>query len=302
MFQKTTCPSLQFSMALQPIQKDMAHSMLIHESGWCSKTHLEVQMFSQSNSSSTHLLTTLKGLIISVASSQSASSSQAASFSQAASSSQSSLTIQSASHHKMFCPEHSQASAQGAPCMFTPLFLYGIFPHTLIFFPKPQTTQTGDCNKFSLLNSPYAPYPIPAWSAALQAVDQSPFHLVEISKSMQSYGHYTFPDPGLFIYPATAAKHIESWLQVCDAWFMHVAKEPFFALSNQSWHTFLSIDNTMPEKRETKAAHCHQEVLDIILSTSNMYPGVEKQSGSMGPIVWQGREYPSGVLLSEDIV
>ena len=116
---------------------------------------------------------------------------------------------------------------------------------------------------------------------------------------MQSYGHYTFPDPGLFIHPATVVKYIELWLWVHDAWFMHVAKEPFIALSNQSWHTSLSIDNTMLEKGETKAAcHC-QEVLDIILLKSDMYPGVEKQSGSMGPIVWQGREYPSGVYSLE---
>ena len=33
-----------------------------------------------------------------------------------------------------------------------------------------------------------------------------------------------------------------------------------------------------------------------------MYPGVEKQSGLTGPIVWQGREYPSGVLPPENVV
>ena len=94
---------------------------------------------------------------------------------------------------------------------------------------------------------------------------------------MQSYGRYIFLDPGLFIYPATAVKYIESWLQVRDVWFMHVAKEPFLALLNQSWQTFLSIGNTVPEKGDTKAAcHC-QEALDIILPKSNMYPGVEKQ-------------------------
>ena len=119
---------------------------------------------------------------------------------------------------------------------------------------------------------------------------------------MQNYGHYVFPDPGLFIHPATAGKYIKSWLRVRDAWFMRVAKEPSLALSNQSWHTFLSIDNTVPEKGETKAAHRRQEVLDIILPNSVMYPGVEKQSSLMGPIVWQGREYPSGVLLPEKVV
>ena len=107
---------------------------------------------------------------------------------------------------------------------------------------------------------------------------------------MQSYGHYIFPDPGLFIHPATAVKHIESWLRVCDAWFMHVANESSLALSNQSWRTFLSIDNTILEKGETKAARRQQEVLNIILPKSDIYPGVEKQSGLTGPIVWQGRE------------
>ena len=127
-FQKTTHPSLQFSMALQLIQKDMAHSMLIHKSGWCLKSHLGVQRVSQSNSSLTYLLTTFKGstyLIISVSSSKSASSSQATS------SCQSSSTIQSVDHHKMFHPEHSQASVRGAPCMFASLFLSSIFSHTL---------------------------------------------------------------------------------------------------------------------------------------------------------------------------
>ena len=71
-----------------------------------------------------------------------------------------------------------------------------------------------------------------------------------------------------------------------------MAKEPSLALSNQSWHTFLLIDNTVLEKGETKAVHCCQEVLDIILPSPDMYPRVEKRSSLMGPIVWQGREYP----------
>jgi len=119
---------------------------------------------------------------------------------------------------------------------------------------------------------------------------------------MQNYGHYIFPDPGLFIHPATAGKYIESWLRVRDAWFMRVAKEPSLALSNQHWRTFLSIDNAVSEKGETKAARRRQEVLDIILPKSDMYPGVEKRSGLTGPIVWQGREYPSGVLPPENVV
>ena len=168
--------------------------------------------------------------------------------------------------------------------------------------PKSRTKQNGDCDKFSPLDSPYAPYPIPAWSAALQAVDRSPSRLIDASKTTQNSGHYIFPDPGLFIHTATAGKYIASWLRVRDAWFMRVAKEPSLALSNQSWRTFLSIGNTVPEKGETRAARRLQEALDIILPNSDLYPGVEKQSSLMGPIVWQGREYPSGVLPPENVL
>ena len=147
------------------------------------------------------------------------------------------------------------------------------------------------------MDSPYAPYLIPAWSAALQAVDQSPSHLVE------AYGgQYIFPDPGLFIHPATAGKYIESWLRVCEVWFMCMAEEPSLALSNQHWRTFLSIDPAVAGKEGTKAARRRQEVLDILLPNPNTYPGVEKQSSSMGPVVWQGKEYLSGVLPPENVL
>jgi hypothetical protein len=181
--------------------------------------------------------------------------------------------------------------------------LYGILSYTLLLDLRPQTTQTGGRNKFSTLDSPYAPYPIPAWSAALQAVDQSPSNFVEASKTMQSYGHYAFPDPGLFIHPTSAAKYIESWLRVRDAWLMRVAKEPSLALSNQSWRTFLAMGNTaVSGKGDTKAARLRQETLNIILPNTEMYPGVERRGGLIGPIVWQGREYPPGVLPPDNIV
>jgi hypothetical protein len=83
-----------------------------------------------------------------------------------------------------------------------------------------------------------------------------------------------------------------------------MAKEPSLALSNQSWHTFLSIDNTSLGnlKEETKAACCCKEVLDILLPNPDMYLRLEKQSSLTGPIVWQGREYPSGVLSPENVI
>ena len=247
---------------------------------------------------SIHFLTTFKGSSSSIIS---ASSSQSASTSQSTLSSQSTPTIQSAHRGKTLRPERSRASAP-APCTFTPSFLYGALPDTFFLDQKPQINQTGGRNKFLPLESPYAPYSIPAWSAALQAVDQSPSNLVEASKTIQSSGHYVFPDPGLFIHPATAAKYVGSWLRVRDAWLMRVAKEPSLALSNQSWRTFLSIDNNVTEKKGTKSARLRQEALDVILPDTHMYPGVERRSGLMGPIVWQGSEYLSGVLPPENVV
>src|SRR5271168_2196284 len=105
---------------------------------------------------------------------------------------------------------------------------------------------------------------------------------------MQNYCHQIIPESRSFIQPTTAGEYIESWLPVRDAWLMRVAKEPSLALSNQSWCTFLSMGNTVPEKGETKAARRCQEVLDILLPSPELYPGVGKQSGLMGPIFWQG--------------
>lgn len=159
-------------------------------------------------------------------------------------------------------------------------------------------------DKFSPLDCPYAPFSIPAWSAALQAVDQSSSRLIESSKTCAKYGHYTFPDPGLFTHPATAAKYIESWLRIRDIWFMRVEKEPSLAMSNQTWRTFLSTDTTAsgPEKGETKAAFRRQESLNMLLPSTDMYPEVKLRGTSMGPIAWQGQEYLSGVLPPENVV
>ena len=170
---------------------------------------------------------------------------------------------------------------------------------------KPPTIQTGQRDKFSPLNKPFAPFSIPAWSDALQAVDQSPSCLIETSKLSKHYGHYTFPDPGLFTTQATARKYLHSWLQVRDAWFMRVIKEPSLAMSNQNWRTFLSIDPNVPEKgdtKDTKAARRRQESLEMVMPKANMYPEVKMRSGLVVPIIWKGEAYLPAVPLPDDIV
>ena len=157
------------------------------------------------------------------------------------------------------------------------------------------------------MDSPFAPFSIPVWKTALQGVDTSLSRLVETAKTSKHYGHYTFPDPGLFISPTsdkTKAQYIESWLQIRDAWFLRLGKEASLAMSSQTWRTFLAVDLNVPVKGETKAANRCREVLDVIIPKTNAYPGVKIRDPSSkdNPFVWQGKEYPSGVLPPEDTV
>ena len=83
---------------------------------------------------------------------------------------------------------------------------------------------------------------------------------------------------------------------------MRIEKEPSLTMSNQTWRTFLLMDAITSGKGEKKAALCHQECLNILLPTTDMYPEVKLRGTSMGPIVWQGQEYLPGVLPPENAV
>lgn len=165
--------------------------------------------------------------------------------------------------------------------------------------------QSNGRNKFLPLESHLAPFSIPAWQASLQAVNRSSSHLISAQKKSAHYGHYTFPDPGLFVTPTADEKksrYIASWLQARDAWLMRVQREPSLAMSSQHWRTFLSMDLNIPEKGSTKAAKRRQDVLDLFLPKSTIYPEVQTRNYAKQLIAWQGKEYPSGVLPPDDIV
>ena len=160
------------------------------------------------------------------------------------------------------------------------------------------------------MDSPFAPFSIPAWSAGLQGVDQSPSRLLEASKSFIHYGHYTFPDPGLFITPVADKKatdkkapvrYIEPWLRLRDTWLMRLAREPSLAISNQDWRTFLAANLDAPADGRTKAATRIRNTLALIIPQSNTYSGVKMRKSS-GPLVWQDKEYLPGVLPPEGVV
>jgi len=167
--------------------------------------------------------------------------------------------------------------------------------------------QTGDRDKFLPLQSHFAPFSIPAWSAALQAVDRSSSHLIETAKTSSHYGHYAFPDPGLLVSPTADEKksrYIESWLQARDTWLMRLQNEPSLAMSGQHWRTFLAMDLSSPykDKGPTKAAKRRQDILDMLVPKSSIYPEIQTRPPSKQLLVWQGKEYPLGVLPPEDVV
>jgi hypothetical protein len=98
------------------------------------------------------------------------------------------------------------------------------------------------------------------------------------------------------------SQYIESWLQARDTWLMRLQKEPSLAMSGQHWRTFLAMDFSVPENGSTKAAKRRQDVLDMLIPNSSLYPEVHKRGTSKQPLIWQGKEYPSGVLPPEDVV
>jgi len=83
---------------------------------------------------------------------------------------------------------------------------------------------------------------------------------------------------------------------------MRLQTEPSLAMSSQHWRTFLSMDLSVPDKGTTKAAKRRQEVLEMLVPKSSIYPEVQTRSTAKQPLVWQGKEYPLGVLPPEDVV
>jgi uncharacterized protein YjiS (DUF1127 family) len=83
---------------------------------------------------------------------------------------------------------------------------------------------------------------------------------------------------------------------------MRLQTESSLAMSSQHWRTFLSMDLSVPVQGSTKAAKRRQDVLDMLVPKSAIYPEVQTRSITNQLLVWQGKEYPSGVLPPEDVV
>jgi hypothetical protein len=166
---------------------------------------------------------------------------------------------------------------------------------------KYQPAQSTDRNKFAPLQSLFAPFPIPAWSTALAAVDQSVF--VEFPNTV-----YAFPDPGLLMGPTkdgTKARFMETWVRSRDAWITRVAQEGSMAMKAQHWREFLITDLSDVSEvtnPSTKSGKRRQHVQDVLKEKLSFDSAVAPRCTIGEPIVWQGRSYPPGVLPPENIV
>ena len=192
-------------------------------------------------------------------------------------------------------PSNSATRAQHCKCASK--FASIPFLSTSFQASKPQAKQSGGRDKFAPLDSPLAPFSIPAWGAALQAVER---FLVS-----QQSSHYAFPDPGLFVSPATKerkAKFIEAWLRVRSAWIVHVRHDGS-SMSSQHWRDLLSTDlSTLSGLSNTKALKRRQHILNILIPSSPSDPGVKPRSTVGEPFFWNGCSYLPGVLPAENVV
>ena len=84
---------------------------------------------------------------------------------------------------------------------------------------------------------------------------------------------------------------------------MCVMNETSLATSGHNWRNLLSNDlSTIQEKNDTKAAkHC-QQALAMLIPKYEHFPDVKTQSTAGEPVTWQGNNYPSGMLPTENVV
>ncbi|PPR04230.1 hypothetical protein CVT24_013312 [Panaeolus cyanescens] len=151
---------------------------------------------------------------------------------------------------------------------------------------------------FATIASPFFPSAIPAWAAALQAVDQSTPPAMD---PLPAYARkYCYPDPGLFANtPAQRRQQmLESWLRISDAW--RASGNSHNGMKIQQWRDVLYIDYTSPVSTEgestTHTAKRRAEALKILLPSGTTF---REQKGV--PFTWNGNRFSAGQSVPDDI-
>jgi len=214
-----------------------------------------------------------------------------------------STTLASTSRALTVSQSSTSSTAQRPHRKYTSYFLWQILSNSNFQASRPQPSQSGGQDKFAPLHSSLASFSIPAWRAALTAVDQSVFVKFRCTS-------YAFLDPSLFVTPTKderKAKLIESWLRSCDAWITRITHEGSLAMNAQHWHDFLYIDFTMSTVLEvagtsTRSAKRRQHAQDLLKTKLSSNAVVVPRCTVGEPFFWQGRSYCPGNLPPEIVV
>ncbi|KAF9037956.1 hypothetical protein BJ165DRAFT_1531862 [Panaeolus papilionaceus] len=161
-------------------------------------------------------------------------------------------------------------------------------------------------NKFMPLEGPFAPFPIPTWAEGLIAVDVSYQNLIEASKSEPHFGHYVFPDPGVFTSATSDEKRVKllrTWLLSRDAWMSCLVSQDSLALSAQAWRDFLFLDlSSPPEVTNTRKSARLQAALAKLTPQTLEAFHIEPQYATGQPSVWNNHQYNADELPPHNVV
>ncbi|PPQ76810.1 hypothetical protein CVT24_011653 [Panaeolus cyanescens] len=171
---------------------------------------------------------------------------------------------------------------------------------------KPTKVIQSGRDKFKPLESHLAPFPIPAWSLGLAAVNQSPELRLTDKTTAPQLAFYAFPDPALLISPkedSKKAKLLTTWLLCRDAWNSAMTSKDSLAMSSQNWRDILFQDFTIiPEAKDTKASESRLKALAKFAPKDLEAFRTEPQYATGQPMTWRGRQYVPGTLPPVQVV
>ncbi|PPQ83675.1 hypothetical protein CVT24_001194 [Panaeolus cyanescens] len=157
---------------------------------------------------------------------------------------------------------------------------------------------------FKPLDSPYAPYTIPAWITALEAVHNSQANIANTSRNGTQY---MLPDPGLFIGSPHMQRYLKTFLQIRHAWFSAIAHghggSPLFS---DEWLLLLNMDVTKPPPTgNTKKAQQQRSVWEKLHLKSNVLNqgvAINSELEPFGDPDWDGQYYPGDTEIPPNVV
>ncbi|KAF8060157.1 hypothetical protein FPV67DRAFT_1674119 [Lyophyllum atratum] len=159
-------------------------------------------------------------------------------------------------------------------------------------------------DKWTDIDSPFLPAPLPVWSDAMAAVDRDPTRLKYDTRP--SDAGYVFPDPGLFVGVTTEDKmvtYLRNWVTNRSAIIFRLASGGATAspIKSQLWRLLLNFGLAAPDPSETVGARRRQEIIEL-LGDCVHEPGVQIGTSAANVVTWRGTQLQTGVLPPPNVV